>query len=100
MPRRPSRPDDEDFRQSFRPDDGFHLRMLEDRLGLGGKDQRPVKLAVKQRFDAEPVAGETNVLSYAVPDRESEDAIQPVNAIRPPLDVGLEQYLRIAVCPE
>jgi len=60
-----------------------HIWMLEQSLDLAGKDQHPCILVVVQRFFAQPVAGQQQLLPVTIPQGQREHPAQVVQHVRP-----------------
>ena len=69
--------------------------MLEDRLDLGGEEQRAVLQGVVERLHAEPIPGEQHPSPASVPEGEGELALQLVDARLPALLVKVDDRLRV-----
>ena len=100
VPRRARRSDREDLRQTFGVDFRFHQQVCEQRLQLRCEQEARAALGIEQRFDPKAVTGHEQALLLVIPDRKSEDAVQPLHARRSPLDVGCQQHLRVGMAAE
>ena len=70
------------------------------RVELGGERQLAAHVAVVQRLDPEAVAGEHEAPVASVPDCDREHAAEPLGKSEPPLLVGVDDRLGVAVRPE
>ena len=71
---------------------GQHRELLD----LGGEREEPVgREPVVERLDAEPVARGKDRPGLAVVEHEREHAVEPVQAVPPPLGVGVEEHLGV-----
>ena len=76
-------------------------RVGEQALQLRGEDQGAVgQLGVEERLHAEPVAGEEQRVLGGVVEGEGEHAVEPREAVRPPLPPGGEDHLGVALGAE
>ena len=67
-------------------------------LELRGEDDRPVRqLADIERLHAQPVAGEEQGVLIGIVEREGEHAVEPGEAVRPPLPPGGEDDFGVAL---
>ena len=73
---------------------------LEESFDLRSEIERSVNLRVVQRLDAESIASEEELVPLRIPDREGEDAVQPLQHRPAVLAVGREQHFRIALGTE
>ena len=64
------------------------------------KAQTPGRLGVIERLDAEPVAREHDAAGLALPDRESEHAVEALDAARAPFRIGFEDDFGVALREE
>ena len=69
--------------------------MHQERLRLGGEEQRPRQARVVERLLPEAVAGEQEPSPRAVPEREGEHALEALEAGGPLLLVGVEDHLGV-----
>lgn len=77
-------------------DGGVDAARGEERGQGGGEAQRPLRLAVVERLDPEPVADEGDAARRAVMEREGEHAVEAGDGVGAPLGPGLEDHLGIA----
>ncbi len=70
-------------------------RLLEHRLQLGGKGERPVGDAVIKRLDAEAIAGQQQPVPARVPERQREHPPQALDETVAVLLVEVDQHLGI-----
>ena len=69
--------------------------MAQERLRLGAEDEIAVELREEERPHAEAVARDEDLLRLPVPDGEGEVAVQPVQAVGPPLLVRMREDLSV-----
>ena len=86
--------------QSHRIERGIHVRRFQQRLAVGGEAKSMRCVAVIQRFDAQPIAGQEQAALAQVPDGEGEHADQMFDALSAPFGVGLEDDFSVAVGKE
>ena len=77
-------------------DGGPPARVGEQRLRLAAEPQRPCVFLDVERLDAEAVAREHEFLLLAVPQRDGEDAFEPIEQVRAPRQVAGRDDLGIA----
>ena len=85
----------EQFREPFCVDLGAELGVREDGLRLGSEQHAVRPHRVVQRLDAEPVAGQQQLLPPPVPEPEREHAVQVIHAVAAPLQVAAQQHLGV-----
>ena len=73
-----------------------HLGQFEDGLDFRGKGELAAVPIVVQRLDADAIAGDEQRALHRIEDRESEHAVEPLQGVRAPLDVGLQEHLGVA----
>src|SRR5579871_554841 len=81
---------------------GIEIRTLLDQAGIenglnfGSKNQPAIFKVIIQRLDPQAVAGREQLSLAEIVDRESEHAIQLLQAVFSPQLIGVEQYLSVA----
>ena len=100
VPRRAARPEQEDLGQALAIDLRRHRRVGQQGLEFRAEQEGAAAFGVEERFDAHPVPGQEEFLVRLVPDAEGEDAVEPLKAVRAPLDVGEQEHLGIGVALE
>ena len=67
----------------------------EQRFQLGREKKIPALPPVEEGFDPHPVAGDEQPLFQAVPDGEGKNAVEPVQAVFPPRDKGVQHHFGV-----
>ncbi len=70
------------------------------RLELRPEDDALWPIVDVERLDAQPVAGEEELLAPPIPDGKPEHAVEPSHAVRSPLLVGVDDRLGVAARAE
>ena len=77
-----------------------HRRVGHDRLDLGGKDEPRAVVIVIERLLADPVARDKQARARRVPDRDGKHAVEPLQAVRAPFLIGVQNDLGVAARAE
>ena len=94
------RPQVEGLDERIRVEPALGSRVAQQRCRLGREGNVTIQDAEEERPDAEAVAGQEELPSVAVPDRERELAVQALQARLAPLLVGVDEHLRVTAGPE
>ena len=73
------------------------VRVLEQRLDLGGEDEPSVMNAVVERLDADAVPDKPQLPRSSVPQRDGEHPAEPFEAVDSPLFEGVQDDLGVGV---
>jgi hypothetical protein len=79
---------------------GIHVRRFQQRLAVGGKAESARRVAVVERLDAQPVAGQEQRALAQIPEGEGEHADQMLDALFAPFGIGFENDLGVALGEE
>src|SRR6266498_516392 len=99
-PRGTGGPEGEDLIEAHGIERGLDLAAREQRLGLRGEHQIPVRDAVEERPDAEPISREEHRFRTTIVNRERELPVQAGQHPRAPLLVRMDEHFRIAAGAE
>jgi hypothetical protein len=85
----------EDLGQALGPYHRLHQRMRQQRLEFGGKEQRTAPLRVEQWLDPQVIACQQQRLLLHIPEPESKDTVETLQALLAPGRVGMEHHLGV-----
>lgn len=99
--------DQQNFRHPVQIDFVGHVRVRQQGFDLRGEQKLSTGHGIKQRLDADPVAGQEQPLGFLLQHGKGENAVEFLGAVAAPLGVGVQHHLGVAMggkdmsgCPE